>query len=520
MVPLAALTRLGRPVTLSLLGPTTCFCNRPRLYSKAIVLNIPSLLIIAALCAAPTRAAAARVASSQDIEMKVSLESMMEKRLETVLRKVLGNNDVSVVVNAELLADSERPEEEVLPGVTVKKTPSSPAPMELPASLVKRVTVSVFVPHSMPDENVELARKTTERMVGLKPERGDVLNVEKLGSSAAAAAASGPESASRLTRFIDQALRPMTILLLAWLLAAGAGLLLVARRFFDPFLRVLRDAAQSLNRPGPERAAAEERKNEVLEKSAAAAEPSPSSAAESSDRKIPFSFIKERDMPALQMLLLEQSDITAAIVIQYLSPALASRALAAMSTHNREQVLGHMSSPALLNQTDVRKIEDTILAKIDYILGGEEKLVSIIDAAPIAMQGEILSIVRRRDPELGRRLDRRIVLVEDIGLLEEADLAALSRQATVRGIAVVLKYSPLIRETVLPKLKGGLGEWLTQETALIADLPEQVKELEMRRVLQALTKLVRDGKIILRKGSPPAPAIDAAPSEISVNGVQ
>ena len=452
--------------------------------------------------------------------MKVSLESMMEKRLETVLRKVLGSNDVSVVVNAELLADSERPEEEVLPGVTVKKTPSSPAPMELPASLVRRVTVSVFVPHSMPDENVELARKTTERMVGLKPERGDVLNVEKLGSAATAAAA-GPESASRLARFLDQALRPTTILLLAWLLAAGAGLLLVARRFFDPLLSVLRDAAQSLNRPAPERAAAEERKNEALEKSAAAAEPPPSSGGEASERKRPFAFIKERDMPALQMLLLEQSDITAAIIVQYLPPALASRALAGMTTHNREQVLGHMSSPALLSQGDVKKIEDTILAKIDYILGGEEKLVSIIDAAPISMQGEILSTVRRRDPELGRRLDRRVVLIDDIALLEEADLAALSRSATVRGIAVVLKNSPLIREAVLPKLKGGLGEWLTQETALIADLPEQVKELEMRRVLQALTKLVRDGKIVLQKGSAPVPAtFDAEPPEVSVNGAQ
>ena len=477
-----------------------------------------------ALGAAPTRAAAARVASSQDIEMKVSLESMMEKRLESVLRKVLGTDDVSVVVNAELLADAERPEEEVLPGVTVKKTPSSPAPMELPASLVRRVTVSVFVSHSMSDENVELARKTVDRMVGIKPERGDVLNVEKLGSAStpSSSSSSGSAPASRLARFIDQALQPMTLLLLAWLAAACAGLLLIARRFFDPFIRVIRDAAQTLSKAGAERATiSEDRKAEALDRSAAAAEPTPSSGGESTDRKVPFAFIKERDMPALQMLLLEQSDITAAIVVQYLPPALASRALAGMTAHNREQVLSHMSSPALLNQADVRKIEDTILAKIDYILGGEEKLVSIIDAAPISMQGEILSTVRRRDPELGRRLDRRVVLIDDIALLEEADLAALSRSATVRGIAVVLKNSPLIREAVLPKLKGGLGEWLTQETALIADLPEQVKELEMRRVLQALTKLVRDGKIVLQKGSAPVPAtFDAEPPEVSVNGAQ
>ena len=444
--------------------------------------------------------------------MKVALESLMEKRLETVLRKVLGADDVFVVVNAELLADSDRPDVEVLPGVTVKKVPASPAPLEMPASLVKRITISVFVSHSTPDESIELARKTAERMVGLKPERGDILNVEKLGSPSA-----GPEAGSRRARFIDQALRPTSLLLLAWLLAAGAGLLLIARRFFDPLLSILREAAQNLHQPGAERpaAAADDREKETAEKGATAAEPAPLNVAEHSERKLPFDFIKERDMPALGMLLLEQSDITAAIVVQYLPPALASRALTAMSAQKREKVLAHMSSPALLDQADVKKVEAAILAKIDYILGGEEKIVAIIDQAPIAMQAEILSIARRRDPELGRRLDRRVVLIEDIGLLEEADLTALSRQATVRGMAVVLKYSSRLRETVLPKLKSGLGEWLTQETSLIGDLPEQTKELEMRRVLQALARLVREGKIILRKNSPPP--VDAAP-EISVNG--
>ena len=483
------------------------------------MLNIPSLLFIAALGAAPARAhaPAARIASSQDIEMKVSLESLMEKRLETVLRKVLGTDDVFVVVNAELLADADRPDVEVLPGVTVKKVPSSPAPMEMPASLVKRVTISVFVAHSTPEENIDLARKTAERMVGLKPERGDVLNVEKLGALSA-----GIEPTSRLARFIDQALRPTVLLLLAWLLAACAGLLLVARRFFDPFLSVLRDAALSLNRTDVGRAAAasEERENAAAAKSPATVEPPPSSPGESPDRKRPFAFIKERDMPALEMLLREQSEITTAIVVQYLSPDLASRALAAMTTQNREKVLAYMSSPALLDQADVKKIEDVILSKIDYVLGGEEKIVAIIERAPIAMQAEIVSIARRRDPELGRRLDRRVVLIEDIGLLGEADLTALSRQATVRGMAVALKYSPSLRETVLPKLKSGLGEWLGQETALIGDLPEHVKELEMRRVLQALVKLARDGKILLRKESPPPPAVFDAEPEAAVDGVK
>ena len=72
-------------------------------------------------------------------------------------------------------------------------------------------------------------------------------------------------------------------------------------------------------------------------------------------------------------------------------------------------------------------------------------------------------------------------------------------------MAVVLKSSSSLREKVLPKLKSGLGEWLAQETTLVADLPEPVKEIELRRVLSALVKLVREGRIVLRKDPSPLP---------------
>jgi len=481
------------------------------------VLNIPSLLFLAALAAAPARAQApsGRTASSRDVEMKVTLESVMEKRLETVLRKVLASNDVFVVANVELLADAERPDVEVLPGVVVKKTPSSAAPMELPASLVKRVTISVFLSDKTSAANVDLARATAQRMVGIKPERGDQLNVEKVS-------APPPASAARQT-FLEQAANPRYALLLSCLLLsllAGIwGLIHISRRFLDPLIGVLREAAQNLAKVGA-RAAGND-SDEIGKDAAPGAAPEIAADRAASpgpdDRKLPFSFIKERDVPALELLLLDQSDVTAAIIVQYLPPALAARALAGMTPSRREMVLAYMSKPAIINQIEVRKIEELIMSKIDYVMGGEEKLVSMLDHASISMQAEMLETVRQRDAALGARLDARVVLIEDIGLLDEAGLTALSRHATVRGMAVVLKSMPHLRKGILSKLKTGFGEWLTQETALIGDLPEQVKEAEMRVVLQALVKLVRSGKITLRKdlALPPAGLDEPAPTEAS-----
>src|SRR5690242_7269330 len=122
-------------------------------------MKFPSLLLLAALGALPAAAQAPRRNSTtQDIEAKVALESSVEKRLQAVLRQLLDSDDVVVIANAELLSDSERADIEVLPGVEVKATPGSPAPLELPASLVKKVSVAVFVDQSTPDAVVALAR--------------------------------------------------------------------------------------------------------------------------------------------------------------------------------------------------------------------------------------------------------------------------------------------------------------------------------------------------------------------------
>lgn len=485
------------------------------------MLNIPSLLILAALTAASAGAQPlGRVASSRDVEMKVTLESVMEKRLETVLRKVLASDDVFVVANVELLADADRPDVEVLPGVIVKKTPATTAPMELPASLVKRVTLTIFLDHASSDANIALAKATTERMVGLKPERGDVLTIEKSRVPPELAAATRAS-------FFSQAMSPGYLILLAWLAAACWGLTLLLKRFLDPLLTVLREAVErpaAAKSEAPtaatEREAAEKEKETAAEiRSEIAATPA---GGDPDARKLPFAFIKERDLPALELLLLDQPDVTAAIIVQYLPPALAARALAGMTASRREMVLAYMSKPAVINQVEVKKLEDSIFARIDYIMGGEEKIVSILDQASIGMQTEMLENVRRRDPELGQRLVRRLVLIEDIGLLDEAGLTALSRNATVRGMAVVLKSLPHLREPVLSKLKTGFGEWLSQETALIGELPEQVKETEMRLVLQALTRLVREGRIVLRKDAAPALPVDEIqapfPSKVPADG--
>ena len=181
-----------------------------------------------------------------------------------------------------------------------------------------------------------------------------------------------------------------------------------------------------------------------------------------------------------------------------------------MPPKTRQLVLADLSRPNLLNESDVHKWEEYIRSRIDYMMGGEDKLAEILDSASVSLQAEFLALLRAQDPALGERLGKRLVVLEDIALLDEAGLMILSRQVPVRSLATAIKSSESLRQQLLPKLKSGLGEWLAQEIEFASDMSEDAKQTEIGRVLKALAQLAREGKIVLNKNhakaAPPPPA--------------
>ncbi len=474
--------------------------------------TVMTLAVFAAVCAQAQ--ATRRNSSTQDIEAKVALEGSVERRLQEVLRRVLDSEDVVAVVNADLIADAERADVEILPGVSVKETPASAtAPLELPAALVRRLTVTLFLDRALPEARVELAKTTAAKMVGLKPERGDALAVEKMDFPRSA-----PLTPSQKLR--RALLEPHGFLSAAWLLVALLALSLLSRRFFDPFVGALRDAARGLTEKSaaaPAGGTAAAAAVPGAEKEGAAPARS-NAAAPDAERHIPFAFIRDRDLPTLNMLLAEQPAPTVAAVVSFLSPALASAALAALEPERRDEIVARMSQPALLPPAEVAALEESIRSRIDCMVGGEEKLAEILDQSSVEIQTEMLETVRSNDEDLWERLQRRVVVLADLARLDEAGIAALSRAVPLKSMAIALKSSPALARQVTGKLKTGLGQWLKQEIDLTRTVPEDVRQAEMRRVVKALAQMVRDGRLVLRKDRALPPA--AAPAPAASEGEQ
>jgi flagellar motor switch protein FliG len=128
-------------------------------------------------------------------------------------------------------------------------------------------------------------------------------------------------------------------------------------------------------------------------------------------------------------------------------------------------------------------------------VGGEDKLIEVLDALPPSLQGEALAQLRARDPALAQRLRQRVVCLEDLLTLDPSEIKTLARRVPARILAAVLRASPPLRESLLPKLASGMRAWIEQEIELSQDLPAPQIEAHCVQILDSVRQLAREGRI-------------------------
>jgi len=464
----------------------------------------PLALLLFSIC--PSLSAQGLAASSE-LETRVTLQKALEHRLQTVLRKMLDTEDVLVIVNAEVLSEEEKAEEEVLPGVPVKETPAAWGMPHNTRTLVRSLSVTVLVDEAIDDTDKALVDKTARDVLSLDEKRGDILKITPM----------------RLTRKIVETkslyqkfLEPSLFLSILWLIFIFVMLILVYGRFLRPLLSVLRTWAMMKAQPAaaaapfPQQAQDAGSSQAELPQTVIKAIDGRGGFEAESGEEMPFDFIQERHAPMLKYLLQRAQPRTAAVIIHYLPPALAGQMLSVLSPEARQEVAIHMSKVVQLDEDNVAEIEDSLRARLDYLMGGEDKLASILDEVPSTLQDELIKAVRSKDPETGDRISRRIVRLETLALLSPTDLKNLSRRVPIKSLAAVLKASEELKARILPKLTAGLGQWLSQEISLSGDLPPARLEEEQRKVLSMLSQMVREGRIVLSEQEEPSSAEPAA----------
>jgi hypothetical protein len=456
---------------------------------------------------------AAAPAPSQRIEAKLALESSLEKRLLAVLQKALGTDDVIVIVKADLYTREEL-EEEIMPGVPVKDTPSGEA-ATVSETMIRSINAIVIVDEATSQKDLELIERTAKSIVGLKAKRGDRITIEKLKMQRNDKTPAGPEAQTAASKsrtekekgFFEELLRPQVLISLFWLLSVVGGMLLLYASFIRPMLKLAADALSAWATAQESKAATADNPRPALAQTPVLSNGHHNgngngngNGRKSAEReKMPFGFVSDKNIPMLAHMMKRMTPRTCAVITHYLPAQLAAQIIVGLKPEKRKDVVRQMSRVTQLQEAEVRAIEANVKRKIDFLMGGEEKLASILEEVPAGLQEEMLSTLTDRDPDLGRRLSRRIVTLDDIGSLSGDDIKRLAEHVQLKSIAAVLRGSEDLQHRLIPRLTEGMGQWLSQEIELAQNLPPSVLASEQRTVLSALSSLVHSGSIIIAR---------------------
>ena len=448
------------------------------------------------LAAAGTQLYAQGVASSP-LEAKLALENSLEKRLRLVLAEALGTEDIIVIISADMQeqVQGRKAAVEIMPGVPEKEKVGELS-LSSTLTMVKNLSANNILDKSVSDEDTKLAVKLAAGLLGLPPERQDLVSVEKMNFRK-----------SRALSFSDL-LAPPNVWSLAWLALVLLLVLAVVFLFLAPLSRTARSFVEAFNAKNTATSeASRERAAEVPDKAPAEAAKELQSAASADGRKPPFWFLNAANAPSLAFIMQSRPAEDLTIVLSYVTGDVAAKLSEALYPRSVE-ALAALPAVRLLPETRVRALETDIQAALDYVVGGEDKALAILNGLDEAMQEKTLSAFSRIDPVLSRKLNSAVVKLSDLRDLEPAQAQALARRLPIRVLAAALKTSTY-SEIFVDKLTEGMQERFRQELELTrAGVPGAYKA-EKARVVEALRQMISEG-FITRGGAHGASAAPAS----------
>jgi flagellar motor switch protein FliG len=215
----------------------------------------------------------------------------------------------------------------------------------------------------------------------------------------------------------------------------------------------------------------------------------------SAEKPLPFSFVKERHLGDLAYLLREEPVPAVAVVVNYLEPELATRLMDLLPKDKQVEVAMSLSRTTNVSPEKVEKFEATIKSRLDYVLGGDEKLSSILNLSGDDVRDRVMHTLQETDAETAERMKRKVKSFEGImrGMGPQS-VRALYRQMEPTVFAQVLKSSPAdIQKKVLESLSEGAAERMKEEMDLTKPLNKNRMRREKLKILTVVRKMTRAG---------------------------
>jgi signal transduction histidine kinase/flagellar motor switch protein FliG len=467
-----------------------------------------ALLMGLLLAAAPLRAQ-----EPYPLEDKRNYEKALELKAESVLLRILGPNRYRVVVDASLdftriekfdiaegAAEGEKAlflwqnvgaessgRDQLLPGIP------SPQPVpgaggaksykrenSFPTSFVKRLGVTVILDKGIERAQGDEMSKIIAEILDVQPGRGDVLNLIYAPFEPAWKTIwHTPEAVSLIFKY-----GMISLMTLITLIVVAVCFLKLAEAM-DSMAQA--QATQLSMDMGQGDGTTEE---EEEEKKAIEGEQE----GEGSPTGIFFA-VKPEQVETLYEIIHNQDPENIALVVAHLHEDVKKLFLARLEPAVYSQVLMNLGKIKFMEPDVVETVKDELERRLESAVGGQGKLLAMIEESDLKTKRQLLELLEERDPELAKVVRQKIILFEDLLLLNEKDWSLLFGALSLEDWGRALTG---VDEAIINAVKGQMLEktWaITQQMMQAQGVSEGAAEKARENVVEVLEAMVAKGRI-------------------------
>ncbi|MBI4676143.1 MAG: tetratricopeptide repeat protein [Elusimicrobia bacterium] len=246
--------------------------------------------------------------------------------------------------------------------------------------------------------------------------------------------------------------------------------------------------------------------------------PSESQEDESMKKFEPFSYINEENIKRLvyMFLLRKEEPWIIAVVASYLRPEFARALLTALPVELQSKVALEALTVRSLTKEQVQAIDGEIKEKVDFVVGGIERLVSMLDEADVATRNNILNYLKDEKPSLYEKVRKFIMIFDDIVGFSDRDVQTIVRELKPDSMAKALQNaSPELVNKFFSNMSAGAGSLLREAMEYVTGLTEEKIEEERSKIIETVKVLDKEGRIAVRAKVDESMGFEALQEELS-----
>lgn len=230
--------------------------------------------------------------------------------------------------------------------------------------------------------------------------------------------------------------------------------------------------------------------------------PPPTEEDEAMKKFEPFAYINEENIKRLvyMFILRKEEPWVVATVVSYLRPDYQRMILTSLPLDMQAKLAMEALTVRQVTREQVVAIDNDIKENVDFVVGGMERLTTMLDEADTGTRNNILNYLKNEKPLVYDKVRKHLLVFDDVVGFPDREMQVLVRELKTESMAKALQdASPEVVNKFLANMSAGAASLLRESMEYSKGLTSTQIEEERAQIIDLVKVLEKEGKITVRE---------------------